>query len=206
MIHPWINFAQRVKAIAQIGKNYTKDPYDRERYLQLEEISHEMISTLVNANITAVDQCFLPEGGYVTPKVDLRAGVFKDDKILLVKKCADGRWSLPGGWADASESPTQGVIRKVREKTGLIVDNPRLVALVDRQLHEYEPAYLQHIYKVFFLCDLAGGEPEPSQDVLEMDFFSLDDLPELSVERVLPKDITRLTNYYNGIDTSVYMD
>lgn len=204
--HPWIGYVQKIKAISQIGKTYTRDPFDMERYEQLEEIAHEMIALLVNMNIAAVDKCFLPESGYMTPKIDLRAGVFKEDRILLVRERSDGRWSLPGGWADVSESPSEGVVREVREESGFIVSNPRLVALIDRQHHEYVPVYMQHIYKAFFLCDYVEGEPVPNTEISEIGFFPLNELPELSTERVLEKDIVRLYEYYKGLNTSVCVD
>lgn len=204
--HPWVSFVQRIKAISQIGKTYTKDVYDLERYEQLEQIAHEMIALLVQSNISAVDRCFLPEIGYMTPKVDLRGGVFRDGKILLVQEKADGRWSLPGGWADVSESPTEGVVREIREETGLIVTNPRLVALVDRSCHNYQPVYMHHIYKGFFLCDYVGGELAPNHEIADVAFFDEDDLPPLSLERVLEKDITRMFRFYDGQEIRPYLD
>ena len=139
----WLDWIQKIRTIAQIGATYSKDPYDLDRFQQLAQISHEMYADISNAPLSNVNSLFLPEQGYATPKVDLRAGVFDDDHILLVRERSDGRWSLPGGWADVLESPSQGIIREVKEESGFDVSAPRLVAIVDRSLHPYHPLYLK---------------------------------------------------------------
>ena len=104
-MNPWVEWAKQIKAIAQIGLTYTKDPFDRERYNQLSDISHQIMGSLANAPKGSVDNFFIPDKGYATPKVDLRAGIFQGDEILLAKERSDGKWALPGGWTDVGESP-----------------------------------------------------------------------------------------------------
>ncbi len=102
---------------------------------------------------------FFPDNGYTTAKVDLRAGVFKDHKILLVREKRDNKWAMPGGWADVGETPTQGIEREVIEETGYQVQVLRLISIKDQTLHGYKPRYPVHVYKMFFFCEITGGGP-----------------------------------------------
>ncbi|MDN3685246.1 NUDIX hydrolase N-terminal domain-containing protein [Vibrio sinaloensis] len=151
-MQPWLNWAKQIKAIAQAGETYGRDKYDLERYQQLDDIAHQMFAYLSDAPVAAVEKLFIPESGYPTPKIDLRAGVIKDGKILLVREREDDCWTLPGGWGDVCETPKQGVVREVLEESGFVVDNPRLIAVKDRAVHPYQPEYPFHIYKLFFSC------------------------------------------------------
>ena len=103
------------------------------------------------------DNFFVPDSGYATPKVDLRSGILKNNQILIVKERSNGKWTLPGGWANVNESPSCGIIREVKEESGFDVSVNRLIAIKDRSLHPYQPQYPIHIYKIFFLCELIGG-------------------------------------------------
>ncbi len=202
----WIEWTKRIKAISQIGKTYAKDPYDLERYNQLEGLSHEMFASLADAPVGRVDHFFIPEVGYATPKVDFRGAIFRDDTVLLVRERSDNRWTLPGGWADVCESPSEGVVREVFEESGYRVARPRLAAIIDRNRHDYVPKRPDHIYKLFFVCDLEGGAPAPNLEISDVSFFSVNDLPELSIDRVLPADIDRLWAFHSGLVTGVYVD
>lgn len=202
----WLNWVKQIKAISQAGKAYGNDDYDLERYQQLEEISHQMLASLAEQPVSKVDNLFIEEKGYPTPKVDLRAGVIKDNKILLVRERTDNRWSLPGGWADVNEAPKAGIVREVLEESGYQVSDPRLVALKDRALHPYTPISAQHIYKLFFLCDFVGGEPVINLEVSEIGFFALADLPELSTGRVLEEDIAMFFSYHQNLGKALHID
>ncbi|MGO2011803.1 NUDIX hydrolase [Pseudoalteromonas sp.] len=202
----WLHWTKQIKAISQAGKTYGKDGYDLERYQQLEEISHQMLASLAEQPVSKVDNLFIDECGYPTPKVDLRAGVINDNKILLVRERTDNRWSLPGGWADVNEAPKEGIIREVLEESGYHVSNPQFIALKDRALHPYKPVSVQHIYKLFFICDFVGGEPTVNLEVSEIGFFSLDNLPELSTGRVLAEDIAMLFEYQQNPGKPTYID
>lgn len=202
----WIEWTAQIKAISQIGISYTKDEYDLERYQQLAQIVHQMISKLAGVPIERVDNFFVPDTGYATPKVDLRAGIIQNNEILLVKERSDGKWTLPGGWADVCESPSEGIVREVFEETGFRVKSNRLIAVKDRGLHPYKPQYPNHIYKLFFLCDLIDGKAKESHEILKINFFSLDSLPILSESRVLKEDIVIVFEYYNNKEKLVYCD
>lgn len=202
----WLDWAKQLRAISQIGKTYAKDPYDQERYHQLADIAHGMLARLADAPVVRVANFFVPDSGYATPKVDLRAGVFSDGKILLVKEKLDGCWSLPGGWADVCESPRRGIEREVREESGYLVKATRLVAVKDRSLHAYTPQYPDHLFKLFFLCELTGGAPARNIEVDAIEFFPPSQLPALSLSRVLPADIELLAAYRDDPDRPVYCD
>jgi ADP-ribose pyrophosphatase YjhB (NUDIX family) len=205
-MNEWIEWSKQIKAIAQIGMSYTKDQYDLERYNQLTEISHQMIGKLADAPKGKVDNFFVPDNGYATPKVDLRAGIIKDNKILLAKERSDERWSLPGGWADVGESPTEGIKREVFEETGYKVIVQRLIAIKDRNLHPYKPQYAHHVYKLFFLCDLIGGHAKENIEISEVAFFKQNGLPQLSEVRVLKQDIQMMFEYLGNKNLPVFCD
>lgn len=202
----YLAHAKRIRAIAQTGLEYSRDPYDHERYEELAGIAHELLAALTGSTPAAIETVFVPERGYPTPKVDVRAGVFRNDKILLVLESADQRWTLPGGWGDEHESPRQSVEREVLEESGYRVRATRLVALKDRSLHPYAPQRLERIYKLFFLCDLEGGEPATSLETSAVDWFALDALPALSLGRTLPEDIALLDDYRRDPARPCYLD
>ena len=202
----WRDTFKRLRAIAQTGQAYTKDPYDRERYEELEGLSLTMLARLLDSPLEVVQSVYLPEKGYPTPKVDVRAGVFDGDRILLVRESADGRWTLPGGWGDEHESPRQSIEREVREESGFEVRAERLVAVKDRHLHPYTPKRLERIYKLFFLCELTGGEAATSLETDAVDFFPLDDLPPLSLGRTLADDVALLNAYRGSPERDCYFD
>ena len=205
-MNQWLDWAKKIKAISQIGNAYSKDVYDLDRYDQLSAIADEILANLADAPVARVAHFFVPDSGYATPKIDLRAGVFRDGKVLLVKERLDGLWTLPGGWADVCESPKQGIQREVLEESGFQVDVKRLVAVKDRSLHCYTPQYPDHLFKLFFLCDLIGGKPTLNIEIDAIDFFPLDDLPELSQSRILAEDIALLWDYQQHPEKLVYCD
>ena len=197
---------KRLRAIAQTGQTYTRDPYDRERYEELEAMALSLLARLLDSPPEVVRSVYLPEAGYPTPKIDVRAGVFRDGRILLVRETADRRWTLPGGWGDEHESPKQSIEREVREESGYEVEARRLVAVKDRHLHPYTPKRLERIYKLFFLCELTGGEAGTSLETDGVDFFALDDLPPLSLGRTLADDVALLDDYRRAPEKPCYFD
>lgn len=191
----WLVWAQRLRAIAQTGLAYSRDGYDLERFQEIGGIAERMLADITDTPPDRVRDVYLPERGYPTPKVDVRAGVFRRGEVLLVREASDGCWSLPGGWADERESPRQSIEREVQEESGYIVRAAKLAAVKDRSLHPYTPPRLEHVYKLFFVCDLRGGAPDVSLETTGARFFALDDLPELSPGRTLAADIEMLAEH-----------
>jgi ADP-ribose pyrophosphatase YjhB (NUDIX family) len=202
----WLAHARRIRAIAQTGAAYAHDPYDLERYEELKRIAHELIAGLVDATPDRIAAVYLPETGYPTPKVDLRAAVVKDGRILLVKETSDGRWAMPGGWGEEHSAPAATVAREVREESGFGVRVKKLIALKDRHLHPYRPARLERVYKLIFLCELTGGEPRTSIETSAVGFFDPDDLPELSTGRTLAADVRLAMDHHRAPDMLPYFD
>lgn len=184
----WLRWARRIHALAQNGSAYTEGVFDRERYAELKTIAAAMMAAYGGTTPEHVLGLWEGERGYATPKVDVRAAVFRDGRILLVREREDGRWSLPGGWADVGDSPSQCVEREVREEAGLTVRATRLIAVHDgsRNGHPPRPFY---VYKLFFLCELVGGVLTPSIETDEIAFFAPDELPPLSEGRVTAPQI-----------------
>ncbi len=185
----WLAVAQRLRAMAQTGLTYSEGRFDRLRYEELRELSQAMLAELLAAEPAVIREAFALERGYPTPKVDVRTAVFADGRVLLVKEWQDGAWTLPGGWADETDSPRVAAEREVLEESGYIVRVTKLVAVKDRRLHAYEPQSLGGIYKLLFLADLIGGEAKVSEETTDVGFFSPDQLPSLSLARTLPADI-----------------
>jgi ADP-ribose pyrophosphatase YjhB (NUDIX family) len=189
----WLEWIRRLQAIAQSGLTYAKDPYDVERYEQVRKIAAEIASSHTQAPLDRIDDLFSKESGYATPKLDIRAVVLNErEEVLLVREKEDGLWTLPGGWVDVGESPSEAVEREVKEESGYEVRAVRLLALWDRDKHPHPPLPF-HVYKIYFQCNLLGGSPlTVSTETAGVGFFATSALPELSLGRVTPRQIERL--------------
>ncbi len=172
----WLYWAIEIQSLAQAGLAYTNNVYDIERYERLREIAAEMISEKSDIPSEKVKDLFCCETGYQTPKLDTRAAIFKDGKILLVHE-NNGTWSLPGGWCDVLESVESNTLKEVREETGLEARAVRLISVQDRNKHN-KPVYAYGVCKVFVLCEVIGGKFEENIETTEIRYFSVDELPE----------------------------
>ena len=202
----WLGAISRLRAIAQTGLAYSRDPYDLERFGEIQQTAERMLGWLLDAEPQRIRDIYLPERGYPTPKIDVRAGVFVNDTVLLVRESSDGRWSLPGGWGDEHDSPRSCVEREVLEESGYLVSANKLVAVKDRHLHAYQPRGLHRVYKLFFLCDLVGGDSRPSLETTAAEFFPIDQLPRLSLGRTLPEDVAMLHEHLNDRSLACFVD
>lgn len=183
----WLQWAVELQSIAQAGLFYCKDPFDQERYQRIREISAEMLSLPSGMPIEKVTDIFCSDVGYQTPKLDTRAAIFKDDKILLVKG-KNGTWSLPGGWVDVDLSVAENTVKEVKEEAGLDVVPERIIAVQDREKHN-SPVYAYKICKIFVQCKILGGEFTENAETVTSDYFSLDALPLLALEKNTPEQI-----------------
>lgn len=171
----WLKWAIEIQSLAQAGLTYTDNVYDIERYERLREIAAEIIEEKSNISLEKVKDLFCNENGYQTPKIDTRAAIFKDDKILLTHE-NNGTWSLPGGWCDVLESVASNTIKEVKEETGLDVETIKIIAVQDRNKHN-KPIYAYGVCKIFVLCDVIGGEFIENIETTEIKYFSLDEIP-----------------------------
>lgn len=177
----YLQWAIELQSLAQAGLYYGKDPFDRERYQRIREISAEMIAHKADISLEKARDLFCCETGYQTPKLDCRAALFQDGNILLVRE-NDGRWSLPGGWVDVNTSVIESTIKEVWEEAGLAVRPERIIAIQDREKHN-RPVYAYRVCKVFVLCTALGGSFRENIETIESRFFSPDDLPPLAEEK-----------------------
>lgn len=187
----WLEWVQRLHSIAQAGLTYSENPYDVERYHLIQHLAAEILAEYTQADLTPALGMLEREQGYATPKLDGRGVVFQDGRILLVKELSDGGWTLPGGWVDVAEPPSKAVEREVFEESGYRVKAVRLLALYDRSLHGHPPHPFS-IYKMYFACDLIGGQPADSHETAGARFFGEDEIPPLSVARTTEDEIHRM--------------
>jgi len=199
----WLVWARELQAIAQTGLTFATSAYDRERYTTIRSLAAQMMATNSDADFGRVEALFAEQTGYATPKVDVRGAIFDEDaRILLVREIADaGRWTLPGGWADVNQSPSESVIREVREEAGLDVRVRKLAAVYDRARQGHTPPHPFHVYRLFFICDVVGGAPRAGLETSEVAFFGENEIPQdLSVARVLPHQIRRMFEHARNKD------
>ena len=192
----WLEWAKALQSVSQNGLHYATNDYDRERYEQVQGIVAEMIAAQTGSpDLRPILDLLRHDTGYATPKVDVRAAVFRDGRILLVRELMDdGRWTLPGGWADPNDLPSEAVTREVREETGYEVRVAKLIAVLDRShpRHGHLPPFPFHVYKLFFQCEITGGAPTESSETEDITFFGEDELPaDLSVSRVSRAQLVR---------------
>jgi ADP-ribose pyrophosphatase YjhB (NUDIX family) len=201
----WLDRARRLTALAHTGLTFAENPYDIERYTAIRTIAAEMIAQGMGADAGQVLQLLASDAGYATPKVDVRGVVFKDGKILLVQERSDGQWTLPGGWADVGDSPADAVVREIHEESGFETRATKLLALLDRNKHGHPP-HVNHIYKIFIRCEIIGGSPTTSHEIQDVGFFAEDEIPELSLTRIMPAQITRMFEHYGQPDLPADLD
>jgi len=131
MSNIWVKWVRRLQSIAQNGRNYSNNEFDLQRYQQVEDVAAEIAARYSDGELQAIKAMFGRETGPATPKIDVRAAVISENKILLVKERGDG-WTLPGGWVDPGESPSEAAARETKEESGYDVNAVRLMAIYDR--------------------------------------------------------------------------
>ena len=184
----WKKWAQELQFLAQCSFAYSKDKFDRERSERIRDIACEMLSYKYDLPIEKIKMDFASEIGYQTPKVETRAAIIKDDKILLVKEQLDGKWALPGGYQDVNVSIRENVIKEASEEAGAVVQPLKVVAVLDYNRHHHVNFPLGMV-KIFVLCEYINHSFNENTETLGAEFYSLDDLPELSLTRTTKKQL-----------------
>lgn len=196
-MNKWTEFAMRIQSIAQAGLAYGENPYDRERYEELRSIAAEMISCETDMPVEKVKGFFCNEDGYQTPKVDTRAAVFEDGKILLVHE-KNGTWSLPGGWCDVNQSVASNTEKETREEAGLQVSADKIIAVQDWRKHN-KCNLPFGVIKIFVLCRKLGGAFEENIETTEIRYFDRTELTEnLAEEKVTAAQIALCFEAYDA--------
>jgi ADP-ribose pyrophosphatase YjhB (NUDIX family) len=199
----WLDWVKRLQAIAQTGLHFGASEYDKLRYEAVREIASEMAAAGADVPIEVIRKLFAAGDGYATPRIDVRAAVIDDGRILLVREREEQAWSLPGGWADVGESPSVAADREAREESGYHVRAVKLAALQDRNLHGHPPLMF-HAWRVFFLCERLGGQAQSSIETDGAEFFAPQALPHLSPGRTTVAQIELMFEHHRnpGLPTS----
>lgn len=204
-LHPqWLEWAKELQFLAQTGLTYSKDVFDIERFERIREISAEIISAQSELSLEKVKDLFCNETGFQTPKLDTRAAIFKEDKILLVKE-RNGTWSLPGGWVDVNQTVKSNTEKEVEEEAGLKVEATRIIAVQDRNMHNVPP-YAYNVCKIFVLCEILSGYFQPNIETTESDYFRLEELPLLAEEKNNEEQIKMCFSAYHDKNWQVLFE
>lgn len=205
MEHKWLEWAKEIQGISQAGLAYSRDVYDQERFERLRELSVEILQEYTGAGQEMIRSLFAGDTGYPTPKVDIRGVVFHEGRLLLVREKQEGLWALPGGWADVGLSPKEVAVKEIREEAGLDTQAVKLLAVLDKKNHNHPPSS-QHVYKLFILCEVTGGQLAGGTETTEAGFFAADDLPELSLHRNTYEQIAVMFEYARNPAMEVWLD
>lgn len=183
----WLAWARELYAIAKTGLHYTEDIFDRERYNRIQAMAEEMMAALLDTSPQVIADLHAEDAGHQTPKIDTRAVVWHQDKLLLVQE-ANGLWSLPGGWMDVTETLRSNAAKEVREEAGAEVQVGRVIAILDRNRNN-PGKNLYTILKTFIECQFISGNFQANFETLACDFFSLEDLPPLEERKTSRQQI-----------------
>jgi ADP-ribose pyrophosphatase YjhB (NUDIX family) len=202
----WLTIARELRAIAQTGLTFTADRFDRQRYERLRELAASMLAQGSGGHFDVIIEILREGWGYATPKVDVRGAAFVDGRVLLVREIGDGKWTLPGGWADVNQSAAESVVREIAEESGFIAKARKLAAVRDYQRSGHPPRNVDSIYKMFFVCEITGGSARASDETSEVAFFARDALPPLSLGRTTAAQIDRMFQHVDHPDLPTDFD
>jgi ADP-ribose pyrophosphatase YjhB (NUDIX family) len=201
----WLRIAREVRAIAQTGLAYTADGFDQQRYERLRELAAQLLSQGSATEQASILELLRLEKGYATPKVDVRGAAFEEGRVLMVREIGDGKWTLPGGWADVNQSAGECVVREVAEESGFKARALKLAAVYDYQKRNPRP-HIDSIYKMFFICEIVGGTACASDETSEVAFFARDELPPLSLGRTTAAQIDRMFQHRENLQLATDFD
>ncbi len=205
MENKWLTWARKILTISQAGLTYCENIYDKERYEQLKDITAEIFAAYTDVDKDGFKAAFPDDAGYLTPKLDIRAAIFKDNKILMVREKSDKCWALPGGWADVGLSPSENIIKEVKEEAGFDIKPLKLISLFDKKCHPHPP-YTFSTYKITFLCEITGGTGTIGTETDELGFFASDNLPPLSQTRNTYDQIKQIFEFCKEPEKSAVFD
>jgi ADP-ribose pyrophosphatase YjhB (NUDIX family) len=198
-----LDLSRRLLALSQTGLHFSAEEYDRERYREIGDIAAKLLE-LQGASAEAVTSAWFVDAGYSTPKVEVRGAIFREDRVLLVRERVDGKWTIPGGWADVNDSPSSAVLKEIEQESGFTARILKLAAVYDRNKHN--PPSLFHSWKFFFICEITGGEAQTSYETSAVEFFPLDALPELSTGRATAEQILRMHRHHQNLQLPTEFD
>jgi ADP-ribose pyrophosphatase YjhB (NUDIX family) len=191
----FLEHARRLLALSHTGLHYTQSDYERERYEEIVNIATQLLNENSSYSTDQLREAWQLEDGYVTPKLDVRGAMFRDDAVLLVRERSDGKWTIPGGFADINEWPSLSVTKEIEQESGYTARVLKLAAVHDRAKHNYPP-FMFHIWKLLFVCEITGGEARTSNETDAVEYFKLSDLPPLSTGRITAEQILLLYKHF----------
>jgi ADP-ribose pyrophosphatase YjhB (NUDIX family) len=202
---PWLRIAREVRAIAQTGLAFSADGFDHQRYERLRELAALLLAQGSDGEHESILELLRQEKGYATPKVDVRGAAFTDGRVLMVREISDGKWTLPGGWADVNQTAGECVVREIAEESGFKARALKLAAVYDYQKRN-PPRHIDSIYKMFFICEIEGGAACASDETSEVAFFPRHELPPLSLGRTTAAQIDRMFQHREQLDLPTDFD
>jgi ADP-ribose pyrophosphatase YjhB (NUDIX family) len=202
----WLTIAREMRALAQTGLAFTADGFDQQRYQRLLELAAQLMAQGSAGEQESILQLLRQEKGYATPKVDVRGAAFIEGRILMVREISDGKWTLPGGWADVNQSAGECVVREIAEESGFIARALKLAAVYDYHRSKHPPRHMDSIYKIFFICEITGGEARASDETSEVAFFSRHQLPPLSLGRTTAAQVDRMFHHRENMALAADFD
>lgn len=201
----WLKWAREIQSLAQTGLAFAPNHYEKERSTRLIEISAEIIEKYTNLKSENITKVLMEQPGYATPKVDVRAAVIRDNKILFVKEIADGKWSMPGGWMDVGDYPAQAAEREALEESGFVVKAKKLIGAFDANRNG-RPLEFFHAVKLIYLCEIISGKPTVSNETSEVKFFTFDNLPPLSQNRTNKRHIAEIIEHLKDTSRQAFFE
>jgi ADP-ribose pyrophosphatase YjhB (NUDIX family) len=201
----WLKIAREIQQLSQTGAAFAVTDYEKDRYKRLTEITAEIIEHHTDLEKESVKKILMEHPGYATPKIDVRAAVIKDGKILLVQESTDKCWSMPGGWADVGDVPSEVAIRETKEESGYEVKPVKVIGVYDANRIGGRLEFF-HAFKLIFLCELIGGEAKTSDETLDVKFFTLDEFPLLSLNRTNEQHIAEIKKHLMDKNRATYFD
>ncbi len=201
----WLEIAREIQQLAQTGATFAVTNYEKDRYKRLTEITAEIVEHHTALEKESVQKVLMEQPGYATPKIDVRAAVMKDGKILLVQETTDNCWAMPGGWADVGDVPSEVAIRECKEESGFDVKPIKVIGVFDANRVGGRLEFF-HAFKIIFLCELIGGKAAPSDETLDVRFFDLNELPALSLNRTNEKHLNEIKLHLHNPERKTFFD
>jgi|WetSurMetagenome_2_1015567.scaffolds.fasta_scaffold34059_3 ADP-ribose pyrophosphatase YjhB (NUDIX family) len=201
----WLTIARELQQLAQTGAAFAVTDYEKERYKRLTEITAEIVEHHTDLERESLQKVLMDQPGYATPKVDVRAAVIKDGKILLVQESTDNCWAMPGGWADVGDVPSEVASRECKEESGFDVKPIKVIGVFDANRTGRRLEFF-HAFKIIFLCELVGGKATPSDETLDVQFFDFNNLPALSLNRTNEKHLNEIKLHILNPERKTFFD
>ena len=201
----WLGIAREIQQLSQTGAAFAVTEYEKNRYKRLNEITAEIIEHHTTLEKESLTKVLMEHPGYATPKIDVRAAVINDGKILLVQESTDNCWAMPGGWADVGDVPSEVAIRECKEESGFDVKPLKVIGVFDANRVGGHLEFF-HAFKIIFFCELVGGEATPSDETLDVHFFDFNSLPQLSLNRTNEKHLNEIKLHLKDSNRQTYFD